>query len=910
MASRALSQNERLLLHLLEMDRFRDDAELPLGASQEGIAQRLQVQVHNVSRALSSLESEGLVLDRLSHIRGVPRRRRAYSLTEKGRSAAQSIRSDVLKWLVVVESDGTAQEVPLEEALRRISAKVGSTPPLLEVVDAVTRNELLTAESFLPTDRRGQRREFTTLQQGRPKVESFFGREVEVARISQALSGDSARVVLIWGLPGIGKSTLGSKVFEDLAGTRPLLWFTFRDWDTEASFLASLTEFLVSSGRPRTSAALKHGSGVAELFAPMIADLADLGAVVFLDDAHKSEEGCSTVVSMLIEAVIASRSSKAVLMSRSVPSFYSKSAERRESFELTGLDRDSAWKLAQSLEAKDGVRVVNESHGHPLMLRMLARAGVAGASRDIVSFVEREVNSSLTSDERRLLDRHPVLLSAVEGVDTGPVAALREKALVVDQDGGLTTHDVLRDFFSSQLGAEDKAALHRKAARYCGSRRGAEWALEVLYHHVEGQDWTEARRAAISTASDLSREFPEETLALISRISEEEASGSDQAEMLFIRGQLQEALGRPEAAMADYEESSRLLEGGEPGRKAIVLESLAKLHSQIDRHAESLSMHQDALQLFERSGDIEGQIREWLSVGGVFRRRGDHRQARDAYSRALTIATKQEDRAAQAACLNNLALLDWDDGRLRDAEARLKESVRLAHVIRDHLGEAKGLENLARLTDALGRLDEVPNVLLESSEAFRRAGEISEFKRLQAACAEVLGRQRRFDVAVDLCLRCLERPEFRKRKGLFQRTPVYDQGDLALASALVDILRESGDRKRAHRELARLKSMASSLGDQDELAKGELLASMVNEDSGDLDAAVKSLGEAETILRATGNHEGLIAVHMRLGMLHEKLGSYEAAGKDYREAARHAELAGDRYAESLALENLAAVGKG
>src|SRR4030065_1494250 len=98
-----IPQNERLLLRLADLDRFRDDAEVPMAASQEGIAQRLQIQVHNASRALASLQVEGLVTDRLAHVRGAPRRRRAYFLTEKGRQAAQALLAGVKKRAVGLE---------------------------------------------------------------------------------------------------------------------------------------------------------------------------------------------------------------------------------------------------------------------------------------------------------------------------------------------------------------------------------------------------------------------------------------------------------------------------------------------------------------------------------------------------------------------------------------------------------------------------------------------------------------------------------------------------------------------------------------------------------------------------------------------------------------------------------------
>jgi hypothetical protein len=45
-------------------------------------------------------------------------------------------------------------------------------------------------------------------------------------------------------------------------------------------------------------------------------------------------------------------------------------------------------------------------------------------------------------------------------------------------------------------------------------------------------------------------------------------------------------------------------------------------------------------------------------------------------------------------------------------------------------------------------------------------------------------------------------------------------------------------------------------------------------------------------------------VHMRRGMVQEKRGEYSAAEKDYAEAARQAEIAGDKAAFELAKKNL------
>ena len=913
MARLVVSQNERLLLHLSELDKHRDDADVPLAASQEGIAQELQIQVHNASRALSSLQEEGLVFDRLAHVRGAPRRRRAYFLTEKGRQVTLTIRADISKRKVVLEHAGKVQELPLEEAVRKVALLGGVSLTFPEMVDLarssdIVRTDGMSRESSTPTAH-----EFVERSHGRPKVDAFFGRDSERKALSDALVGSEVSAILVWGMPGIGKSTLASKLFDEMSGRKSMFWYSIREWDTDASLLSALTEFLASAGRSETARAVKRGSPLSDLYVPIFGDLAGSGLILFLDDIHKASKQVSTVLSVILEAVKASRSGKIILLSRSIPSFFSRTTPGNLGIEVTGLDRDSAWRMAQSLSAKDAIRVVDESHGHPLLLNLMARGGVGSSKGDVIAFVEREVYSTLPAHERELLEllsvfRHPVTLDAVRDIDYNDVAKLRHRALIVEQQDGIWTHDLLREFFSSRLSSARKTALHRIGAEYCESHMGVEWKLETLYHYVEAGDWGAARRVAISNAVELAKEFPEETLAFISRIPKDNASPREYAELLFLRGQMNESLGRREAALVDFEESLLLLSGEEYAEKrALVLETIAKLQSQIERWSDSLAGHEKALRIYEKSNDREGQGREWMNIGGVHRKRHDFAKARSAYDKALSLAAKAEDRPLQAACLNNLALLDWDEGDLLDAESKFKESVRLAHAVKDHGGEARGLENLASLYKAQLKLGEMTTVLLESSEAFRRAGEVVEFKRLQAACATAMGDQGRVSEGIELCASLLERPELRPRKGLFQKQPRYDSGDTALSSALVDLLRVGGDFKKAEKELVRFSLIADSIGDPSTQARGMLMLAMINEDSGNLDGAIKSLEAAETLLRSVGNSEGLIAVHMRGGIVREKRGEDAEAAKHYEEAARQAELADDEAAHAFALENLASI---
>jgi len=909
-----VSQNERVLLHLVDLGRFRDEPEVPMAASQEGIARALGTQIHNASRALSSLESEGLVFDRLAHVRGAPKRRRAYFLTDMGRAAADNIRADLLKRMVLVEGEGGTEELTLDDAIKKIASLSGRTPGFLEVVETARNTDIIALSAMKESKKeKAKPRQFVAKAYGKPRVEMFFGREKEKQQVDEGLAKDDTVAVFIWGIPGIGKSTLGSKLFDERIGKAHLLWYTVREWDTFGSFYGALTDFLNAAGARAAGSVADAGKAPAELFLPLVRDLAATDAVLFIDDTHKASDSLGVLISMIIEAARASRTARIVLMSRSMPPFISVNTPGIVRLELGALDRDAAWKMAQSAKAVDASKAVDESHGHPLLLRLNARGGSGRALGDVNAFLEQEVYLTASETERGVLEllsifRHPVGVDALPDVDYSVVTNLKQRALVTEDEDGLWTHDVLREFFRSRLTADKRRTLHSVAGEYCERQERPEWILEALYHHVTARNWTRGVEIFLKHAADLEKDFQEETLGLVRAIPDDAGPESALAERLFLTGRLNEALGRTSEAIADYGRCLDLVEEErESDRKALVLETLGRLQTQEEMFSESIASHQKALELYKEHEDGEGQAREWLNIGAAYRRKGDLARARDAYANALSISSKEEDRSAQAACLNNLALLDLDEGRLRDAETRFKESIKLAHAIRDHAGEARGLENLAALLRTQMRTGDVANILLEAAEAYRRAGELAEFKRIQADRAEALARIGKKEDAVDICRKALEKPELRRRAGLFQRQPRYDDGDVALCSSLIGLLRESGDFKGATREATRLTQMAEGSQDKVLTARAKLELALISEESGDLEAAEQHLKGAGDILKEAGDRKGLVAVHIRTGMVKEKLGNDPEAISHYEEAVRHAELSGDRLGLALALENLGMV---
>ena len=87
-----LTVEKRILLHLHKYSHTYQDAwEVPNAMSQEGISEALEILLNNVSRAVKDLKTEGKVTERLAHIKGGRRKRRAYFLTEEGTRLAEEI---------------------------------------------------------------------------------------------------------------------------------------------------------------------------------------------------------------------------------------------------------------------------------------------------------------------------------------------------------------------------------------------------------------------------------------------------------------------------------------------------------------------------------------------------------------------------------------------------------------------------------------------------------------------------------------------------------------------------------------------------------------------------------------------------------------------------------------------------
>ena len=513
MAVRRLTVKERILLHLFDYNRFVEEYEVPEAATQSGLAEGVGIRVHHVSQYVKPLIEEELVEGDTRHIQGGSRRRKVYFLTPAGQHRVASLRAAVLD-----------QEVPF----RRASGEQVSFP-LTRIYQQERRGTRL-IELLRELDSSGYvgERPSTTatgvvdLSQEAPPIERFHGRKDELKAVLQVVGQIPALVVS--GMAGIGKTTLGSQVCKELRGRRSLLWRRVRPWDTSRSLGLHVAAFLGQTGRPGlgrylTAAGAKELTRVEEILS---VDFQGVKSLLIFDDVHTASEDANLFLELLYGVMKSQKGNSVLLLSRTLPGFYSRRDVDVDAtvleIPLTPLDSESARAIlgdAGVSEARSD-RLIELSGGSPLFLKILARSRTPLGAQEswdaLDSYIAEEIEPSLEREEVACLHvaslyELPVppeglLLESRGGL--GTVVDLQRRGLLERAEGGrVLLHDSLRDYFRRGLPGERRENLVQKVVSWLtkeaekaeGERR-RDAAIALLENAVQIE--VEPRRRVLS----------------------------------------------------------------------------------------------------------------------------------------------------------------------------------------------------------------------------------------------------------------------------------------------------------------------------------------------------------------------------------------------------------------------------
>nr|WP_240111157.1 tetratricopeptide repeat protein [Streptomyces sp. MUM 203J] len=202
--------------------------------------------------------------------------------------------------------------------------------------------------------------------------------------------------------------------------------------------------------------------------------------------------------------------------------------------------------------------------------------------------------------------------------------------------------------------------------------------------------------------------------------------------------------------------------------RAAALLNLADLDARTGRTRDALARYRAALDAGRLAGDPYATGRAMESVGGTYQELGDWDRAADWYGRALAQRLARDERADQARLYGRLGAVHTYAGRYGEALRDWRAAAAAHRRLGDAGGHARALSEAARVQEYAGRFEESARTCEEAAEGARRAGDVRLHAALRLRLADTLERlgdpvaARLHRVAAD---RLLEPPRGPRRTG-------------------------------------------------------------------------------------------------------------------------------------------------
>jgi len=657
---------ERILLHLLDYSDYKNSVEVPFSLSQMGIANAVAIARSNVPRAIAGLKDQGLLVERQAHVKGVSRKRKAYFLTESGKTLAEDTWNELRSFaLRCILTDGKIQETTLGEINTILPFSMRSVDIIRYMDDnCVMDSRTLSADLIERDLSKHVEKQLVTSLGDLPRLRHFYGRENELDNMYNLLEA-RATTLLVPGIAGIGKTTMASKLIERFMHRRNLLYHRCQDWEGSRSFFESVGEWLANIGDSTFAdyIATTPVPKPAEAANLLINALEGTPTLIVVDDFHKVSDSTlhQTFQAMALGLLGSEEKIGLVLFSRSFkPVVPSKDAEGRIAslvLPLDGLDSLSGRKLLSSftdLQDEQWLYIHGISRGHPLVLELINRGASATAFHETLeNYVTVEIFSKLSAEQKRVLSvlsifREPVSIDALteQNLDIDTLDSLVEQGLARQVDSEIyDVHDLIREFLLRSIDEQTKFELHAKCSTwYKKSSQTPGYTIELIFHLLSSDNMAEAASLVVEDGRTLISQGHMELLGLIDSITLEDVPQEMLANILQFKGEILSLLGRFEEAKTAFGSAQeQALKVKSHSIQAEALSALADISLKQGSLDESLIMHKEALEIFIKQKDAVGAARSYNNMGYLLRRKNDNSKAIESYSEVERILDENDD---------------------------------------------------------------------------------------------------------------------------------------------------------------------------------------------------------------------------------------------------------------------------
>ncbi len=723
-----ITSKEKVVIHLLDYHKFRHDSAAPEEVTQDGIAEAIDVGRNNVSKVVRDLVKEDILTVQKKHVRGMKRIRKVYFLTHMGFQHGVSLKEEIESvGVTVVDFD----QEETEDQVGRLNMYLPNSYSLIELASAVTRGTF-DCPSFYESKKKEERR-FVDYTDRKPTVREFFGREQELEKLEDFIEKDEANILSVFGIAGIGKTTLLAKFAQDVRSKIHVFWYKVHEWVTPKILLNPLAEFLSNIGKKGLERYLSQTDALSmgELCTILESDLKGVSSLIIIDDIQNAGEEVRGLLRALTSVMNNLPKLRLITASREMPEYYSRSdviSGHIEEIHLKGLERGSAIEMLRA-KHHPGISiedVFDATDGHPLFLQ-LVEDPQSILKKDVRMFIEQEVYSKLNMGEKHILEiacifRYPVMMDAffameeeiqeelgnsVEEmsyqdymVDYETIDDLLTKSMLQESTGRMIgMHDLIREFFYSRLSPRQRRTYHRAASKYYLEDSSISSYVEALYHSLQAEEFDTAVQIAAGHGRQiLKRGYT----ALFAPLVEELLSGhqevmeKDKIELLLLLGNINEVRGEWDQALANLRRVIQIASEGEDTR--LIAEAHRRIGAIYLRRVnfdESMFHLEKSLSLAQESEDVATLMEVLYDLGGNAERRGEMQEALSYFEHSRDLAKSIGNDVGLGKALYGM-------GRAHEQMREYKRSIRLKEEALEVLERTGNANEIAKVCTSLG----------------------------------------------------------------------------------------------------------------------------------------------------------------------------------------------------------------
>ncbi len=765
MVEKRVTIQELILLYLFENKGFEFDDKwvgyTQYNLTQNGISDVLGISQGHVSVELKRLINKGLIKEKVVPIKGKVGRRKAYFLTSKGVEIAKEIKIKLEK--KTVEYDGKI--LKLSELKNIYSEKLGKNMTLVEMY-----------LMFYKTSRK----KYKIISNGLPELRNVYGREKEEKLFLDFINSNK-HIVVITGIPGIGKTAFARKMVEILKNRYHIFWYTFHQYDTLPIFLSDFSTFLEKIGLYGLKKYLKYTNNSEINFEEIYSILKDefiklSNAVMFFDNFEQADSKIVKYVKMISD-FIKSTSSKLVIITREIPheiiDIYDVISKNILEIKMDLLSKDAVKKWLEDIGIHDSITldtVYEITKGFPLSISLTDFELYRYSPKNISRYFYYTVYSTLTDIEREIVSFISLLNKPVNYeflsnfYDYKYIDKLiRKNILEENERGDISVHSVIKEFFSASLSEKDKNELHTKIGKFL--EESGDYA-QSLYHYIHGNKINAAVKLIKSKSKIIvNQSSPDFLLELLNKIEniENYEKIEDIIEIIkTMKGEIYSLAGKWENALKTYRElikNSNL----DDQKKVNIICKLARIHIHLGNLKNGIKLLENCEKNHFDKIDNETKLKVLQTLVMAYYTKNDIDEAKKYGLKALDIVKTMPIKKAWI--YNMLGIIHSMEKNYDEAIEFFKESLKIANKTKNIRGAICVLNNigfayykkkdynsairflnsalfLAKETN-LRRSEAVVSISL--AKCYKEIGKIKEaeqlLKRIIKCCENVLGKK-------------------------------------------------------------------------------------------------------------------------------------------------------------------------